>query len=217
MEEDIYDKLPKQESLSKRPIKDARDTWWGDGFPYKRMESWLYGSAGQDVDEVLHKFKRLPWLPEELKTLKTFYRNVEKDTFMDQDGQVCYFNHYGKPVRVSEVRYRNLYVHPYSRKITLHNPPKYRWKKAKDKDVIVLDKLRQLRRINGTWFSFTATVMDPQPGAGFAPRDSSWWVTQNTEGEQILYRTVLIDTKRTAYKVVKKQLSKDELKKYGLR
>lgn len=221
--EEQLDNLPSRERMLYP--KDGRDHYWGENFPYKRVESWLRSQVGQHIDSVFSRFVHLDWLDRPWRNLETFKRHVETDTFIE-DGEICFYERYshhygqGKPFIILKERHgETLYVHPKSRCLQIQRNNKrhdyrerYRFELAQRFRVI--GDYHQYYKKNGIWYEIKA---EPRP-AHFIPLPGR---DERKGPRDILLEPNNSFTRRVSTNpyvkiILKRQLNHDELLRHSL-
>lgn len=197
------------------------DDYWGKDFPYRRVIRWIESQEGNHIDSVIHKFVNLKWLLPVYRTLDQLRRKIEMDTFIE-GGKVCFYSSYcywrnDKSYRiVDDEMSKIIYVHPETRLVCVHRPPtKESWKKLEqkklDKKLRILGDYHQLYKQNGIWYEVKAEKID---------RNRMYWKGYSGFGVDLKPKDIILETKlgfMPSFKVIlKHQLNKKELKKYGL-
>lgn len=211
------EELPKREKFPDYSWEN--DDYWGKNFPYARTIRWLGSCVGKHIDAVISEFCNAKWVPIEFRNYNQLKKYLETDTFIDK-GEVYYYCNYALNVnyrKITESFRKTFYVHPVSRKVEVYNPPTPKsWRKREqeklDAKVRILGDYHQLYKENGIWYEVKGkpvnfneffTLDRKGPKDILLENDNSF--TPKTEK----YPFVKI--------VLKRQLNKKELKKFGLK
>lgn len=213
--EDKLDNLPKRERLL--PPDDHEDRYRGMNYPYKRVEKFLESQVGRPIDAVFSDFCHADWIPVEQRTKEQFRKHVELDTFI-QDGKVFFYDKYGSDWRGkvhSSPVVNNwndvLYVNPKNRCLAIfrHKPFDFAKKRKAERDEVmrILGDYHQLNKVEGIWYEVKAEISS----TGWLRRRTTDILLGDDQGYSIYTKVPYIRI------TLKRQLSHDELKKFGLK
>jgi len=197
-----------------------------DGFPYKRIRRWIDSCVGRNIDDVIHDFVHLNWVPLQERRASTLRRYIEFDTFLKNNevyyyteyGMMHQYNNYNNYVSVKSGCGKTIYVDPVTKMVSVYMGPsaKSKWIELRNKQFEarcrILGDYHQLCKIDGIWYEVKGEVLPPHAlGWGYErknPTDilvepSFSWQNRNTK---IPYVKI----------VLKRQLSAKELKKHNL-
>jgi hypothetical protein len=189
-------------------VMGIKSKWFNDHV--KPLKRFLFKQVGRPWDDVYS----------EIASVISKDNVVQKHVYQHVDGYVAHdisIGRYGEWVRPTgryflgdRLWYQPLYVDPIDGLLKESEPlwkaqgiDLTRWHplmRVANPDVVELEELRELRRIEGIWYEF---LFDKRPGA---PREE--------KGFDLLTRTTMPLRERRA--IAKRQLSRDELKAYGI-
>lgn len=134
--------------------KTIRNEGWGrrlsEIMPWSKATKWVESFEGRSYDEALSEWVRLPWIPVAFRNVEGFGRIVQEARMLD--GVLC--NRWNLPMWEFA---RSIYVHPETKKITIHKPKKriswYKQREAKQREhCIILGDGHQLIKLKGIWY-----------------------------------------------------------------
>ena len=209
-----------EEKLEELPSRERiiRDSHGQDrtNYPFRKIYNWLHAQVGRPLYQITSDWVRLDWLPKQYRTYSHLCKQIEVNTFIEK-GEVYYYARFGYYVFTSGPKLVKgeflelLYIHPESELLMLHKPSKIKRVK-KPETMRVLGDYHQLLKIKGIWFEVRAKENCPtilvtkvtKKDLGAKDRLIS------QEGENLIPITQSLSV------IFKKQLSKEELKKYNL-
>lgn len=212
--EDVMDRMPSKESFKGNKDYNYRGT--GNNFPYCRFKRWLESKEGNDIDDISSEYIKLKWIPVEYRRVSSLSRYVEMNTFMVGD-KVAYYSDSCMDIWiVGESNYRKeYYVDPCSYKLCIFRPRKVVYKREDD-NVRVIGEYHQYNRVNGIWYEVKAEVVDNKEGnnVGYmysckGPKDNLMESSNRYDNEY--------SNKPYVRVIMKRQLSREELRDNGLR
>jgi hypothetical protein len=139
------------------------DNYFGKNFPFRRLRRWVEASKNKHIDDVIHDFVNLDWIPKTHKFAHTLKDYIEFDTFMDGK-RVAYHCKYQwrNQYYIEDSSNLMVYVHPVTRLVCVFYPPTQKsWhtleQERLDKKVRILGDYHQLYKLNGIWYELKAT------------------------------------------------------------
>lgn len=215
--EDKLDNLPSQERIDRHEW----DRYWGDSLPYNRLMRWLESKEGKHVDVVFSDFTALKWLLPMFRTKEQFNRRVEVNTFV-KDDKVYYHSNYPRMWRGCDGfampvdgSCKIIYVDPRTKLIAVYRPATSESRRKSRQEelnqrVRFLGPYDQLYKEQGIWFHVKAE-----------PIDRRIIYYRPVYGEVLKPDSIILETRMgfmPSFKVtLKKQLNKNELKKYSIK
>ena len=217
--------------VSRRVIRGYNDNWH-NRLPWNKMRSWIKGQVGKHFDDAFSEFVHLDWLPDHERTRERFGDQVELHAW-EEDGHLYYYDYFGRVQDVCDITHRSkLYVHPRTGIICATKRVRCRSYKDAVQDRVnthcrILGDYHQLHRSDkGIWYEIklathrVAECRERQEDGTFKtvrydapnPTRSPYNSTTNPYGTGWGHWN-LSEQKIT----FKRQLSKEELRKYGLK
>jgi hypothetical protein len=221
----------KEEKLDNMPNREKfvreKENYWGKNFPRSRMMRWLKSCVGKDIDFVISDYVNADWIPDIYRNIEFLKRYIQLDTFVE-NGEIgfctdySFFGYLNNDLNlIKNQKTQVFYLHPVTKKLCVHNPaPEKSWKKRfqekQDKKLKILGDYHQLYKDKKIWYEVKAEPTFDLSKASFIngeyikkmPREillepSPWYSMRNTK---IPYIKI----------TQKRQISKKELKLYGL-
>ena len=230
---DAYEKLndlPTHQSMRRSGVQMHKgyDGFSRSDFPWKKIRRFLIDSVGKKFVRVSKQFVHTDWVPAEYRKVSKLAELVETKTFMER-GRVVF---YGSAWRGSAEHYVDkesgevFYVDPRNG-LLCHKPAmSKRERRAQYKQTetwcIVLRDYDQLLKLNGVWYHVVADRHDlnermSQPHRMYGPRKPLLYdeATKCRTFNNFFDNTYL-DYIITRPKIIKTQLNRETLLKYGL-
>lgn len=140
----------------------------GTSFSYRKVRRWLVSREGKHLDEIVHEFVNLSWIPVAKRTYSFFCQFVETHTFKDSKGRIKFFDSfsYRETERsLDEAWGEVFYIHPKTKR--LHYKPKngrVRYSKKRAAEMaewfVKLGDYDQLIKLDGIWYHVYALPSD---------------------------------------------------------
>lgn len=191
---------------------DWRDSHRHDVY-YKRSENWVRSKIGQHFDKVFSAWCDLKWVPIDKRNMKGIEMVLEKTVMVG--GILCAQNFWGG----LEENWAGIYVHPKTKIISYKKRKsgigwQERQKRETAKICRILDDYHQIFKLEGIWYDVVVAPTFERRNHKFV---DGIFVAQPP--------TIVQSRKRIPYdafgyrecgKVTRRQLSKAELKQYGV-
>lgn len=181
-------------------------------FDYDKAKSWWKSKVGQHFDKVFSEWCDAEWVPPEYRNMEGAEGGFTRTIMLD--GILCAVYRW-----TVTANWHGVYVHPKTKIISYKNRKRgigYIQKQAKERAKVfrIIGDYEQLSKVNGIWYKVT-----------IAPTyEKSQY--KYVDGKYVTMPSITMQTrKRIPYdtfgykehgKVTRKQLSKDELKQYGV-
>ena len=160
--EDKLETMPNRSNVEWRHRHQNRQHFWGDAYPYNKVNRFLRNNVGKPWDEVSSKFHNLDWVPKSMRNLEHIKRHVITDTFIKNGKVVHIGNRCSGEVSVDAHCKDQFYVHPTTKRLCVNDPP--RPDRALDRTMKILGEFHQLLKLDGTWYEVKAQPTKPDDG-----------------------------------------------------
>jgi hypothetical protein len=224
--ENTLENLPTRERRRDVRFREGGDYYSHAPLPYAKLTRWLESKAGKHVDSVFHDFVGLAWLLPQHRNYDQFTKMVEVNTYFNIRGEHCYRSKYCTVENRVQDHYRKLlYVHPKTRVLTLFIPQPAKSASVKRRELKreimrILGDYHQLWKQEGIWHEVKAEVLQPYWDARLEKMVEPYG-DQKDPRDPLLEKAWGYGFSRTKKPIVKvvlnRQISKKELKKYGLK